>query len=66
MIQVSCPSPKYQQTRTGLLGGVEDGIARNPRVRLVMEGVISNNVTEQPVCGSGTTISLHFLASQPP
>jgi hypothetical protein len=48
MIQVSCPSPKYQQTRTGLFGGVEDGIAMKPRVRLVMDGVISNNVTEQP------------------
>jgi hypothetical protein len=67
MMQVSSPSPKYQQIRSGLLGGVDDGMAMNPRTRLVIEGVISNIVTEQLVCvGGGTTMGLHFLASHPP
>jgi len=66
MMQVSSPSPKYQQIRTGLLGGVEAGTARKPLTKLVMDGVISNNRTVQFTGGGGTMIALHFRATKAP
>jgi hypothetical protein len=57
-IQVSVPSPKYQQTLAGLLFSDDPGEAKNPLTRLVIEGVNSNNLTRHSPGAS--TFILHI------